>query len=355
MKTRYITEKDFVPRRISHFEKHNETENGLFQIVYGVMQHRMTYDNIYDLIVRLSKEQTSEVVKRFKLLAWKVEVEAILKKLRKFDVEDYRVVVVIPFTEYVEEVPYTINQFQLVLYTINEILGRGDTQMEVIASPRYNLPPKNIPTLLEKSYLKFKKDLPEEMSPDVPYYQSLFFDEMLRRGMTKFKSDEVIVDPDTQEVISSQELFKLTPSEYYNQPEKFFDILDLASGEDWKKLRLKSESEDPGNSNETDTSNDKPDKKDYQLGAVGTIFFMLNDLSQEVVDKKNKKRITAMINYILDLEPGCDTTRSYVDKLLGITAKSHTFKFYNKVKANLTKYGFKVPKVIADGFENMKQ
>ena len=62
---------------ISHAERHTEIEDGLFQIVYGILQGGMKYNSVYDLMVRLSKEQKSDVVKRFKLLAWKVEIEAI--------------------------------------------------------------------------------------------------------------------------------------------------------------------------------------------------------------------------------------------------------------------------------------
>lgn len=352
MKVRYITEKDFVPVGITHAERHTEVEDGLFKIVYGVMQGRMKYDFIYDLVVRLSKEQKSEVVKRFKLLAWKVEVEAILTKLRKYDVNDTLVWVVIPFTEYVKDVPYTMNLFQLALYTINEILDKGDAQMTTIDSPSYNIPPKSIEYLLGDYYVKFMKTLlPEEMKTDRPYYRELFFDEMIRRGMTNFKSDEVFVDPDTNEIVS-RELVRLTPSQYYNQPEKFFDIMDLASREDWKKLRIKADSEEPGDSNNAPGSKLISEKKGYSLGVVGTVFFMLKDMSQEAVDKKNRKKLVALTNYILDNEPDDDTARSYVDRLFGITTETHAFKFYDKVKTNLRKYGFEVPKVIKEGWEN---
>lgn len=355
MKTRYITEKDFVPKSIYQQERHNEVEDGLFQIVYGVMQYGMTYDNIYDLIVRISKEQKSEVVKRFKLLAWKVEVEAIIKKLQKLDVKDFNVEVVIPFTSYVEDVPYTINQFQLVLYTINEILDRGDEHMAIIANPNYDVPPKTISKLLEDYYLRFKNDLPEEMTPDLPYYRNLFFDEMIRRGMTVYRSDEVIVDPDTNEVVDSQRNYKLEPSQYFNQPEKFFDFMDLVVGEEWKKLRTKAEYEDSDITNSNPASADNSDKKKYLLGAVGTVFFMLQELSQEAVERKNKKKLIAMINYILDSKYDDDTTRTYVDKLLEISAKSHTFKFYSWVRKNLSDFGFVVPRVIEDGYTNKLQ
>ena len=75
-------------------------------------------------------------------------------------------------------------------------------------------------------------------------------------------------------------------------------------------------------------------------------------MSQEAVDKKNRKKLVALTNYILDNEPDDDTARSYVDKLFGITAKTHAFKFYDKVKTNLRKYDFEVPKVIKEGWEN---
>lgn len=357
MKIRYITEKDFVPYNISHLERHNEVEDGLFQIVYGVMQNGMTYENIYELIVRLCKEQRSEVVKRFKLLAWKVEVEAIIKKLRKFDVNDFYVFVVIPFTEYIEDVPYTINQFQFVLYTINEILDRGDAQMTIITKPSDNLPPRNIAELIESYYHKFRDNqLPEEMKPDLPYYRKLFFDEMIRRGIPGFVSDETFVDPNnTDDIVKAHEHYKLSPSQYFNQPEKFLEVLNVAGEDDWQKLRIKSEYEETNASNSNPAQEDTSGKKDYMLGAVGTVFFMLKDLSQDAVEKRNKNKLVAIINYILDNKPDNDTPRSYIDKLLGISAKSHTLKFYSKVKKNLSDYGFEVPRVIEDGYTNKLQ
>lgn len=343
MKVRYITEKDFVPTNISHAKRHTEIEDGLFQIVYGVMQGGMKYDSIYDLIVRLSKEQENVVVKRFKLLAWKVEVEAILTKLRKYEGNDFLIYVVIPFTEYVEDVPYTMNLFQLVLYTINEILKMGDSQMTTIPEPSYDMPPKSITNLIEDDYNDFMNNrLPEEMAPDKPYYRSLYLDEMIRRGMTNFKSDEGLV------------LYELSPSPYFNQPEKLFDILDLATGEDWKLLKTKSESEELDDSGNASGTNNTSDKNGYMLGTVGTVFFMLKDMSKEAVDKKNRKKLVALMNYILDNKPDDDTARSYIDKLFGVTAKSHSFKFYNWVKNNLGRFGFEIPEVVKEGWEKSR-
>lgn len=355
MNIRYITEKDFVPRSISHAERHNDVEDGLFRIVYGVMQDVMNNDLIYDLIVRLSKEQKSETVKRFVLLAWKKEVETILTKLQKLDVNDFRVVVVIPFTNYVENVPHTISRFQLVLFTINEILEKGDTQMETLPEHLFIMNAKSIRELLGEYYVRYMDAmLPEEIKDKRPYYRNLFFDEMLRRGMTKFRSDEVFEDPDTHE-ITSQELVILKPSQYFNQPERFFDIMEYSGVEEWKKLKIKSELEELDDSDNTSGSKNTSREKDYKLGAVGTVFFMLQDLSQEAVDKKNKKKLVALANYILDNEPENDTPRSYVDKLLGITAKNRSFKFYDRVRTNLRRFKFQVPKVIREGYENSRK
>lgn len=351
MKVRYITEKDFVPTNITHAENHNEIEDGLFQIVYGVMQGHMNYDFTYDLIVRLSKKQKNEVVKRFMLLAWKEEVIAILNKLQTLDVNGFRVLVVIPFNDYVDDVPHTIKLFKLVVYIINEILEKGDAEMTTIDKPRYNIPSKNIQNLLGDYYVKRIKGLQiKGKMANRPYYRCLFFDEMIRRGMTEFKSDEVIVDPDTQKEIDAQELVRLTPSQYFNQPEKFFDIMDM-KGDEWKKLKIKYELEKPGNSNNTKGSNSTSGGNDYTLGTVGTVFFMLTDISKEAVAKKNKKKLVAMMNYILGNEPNVDTPRSYIDKLLEVSAKSHSFKFYNWVKNNLGRFGFDVPDVIKEGWK----
>ena len=354
MKVRYITEKEFVPLTITHARRHNEVEDSLFQIVYGVMQN-IPNVVIYDLIVRLSKEQKSETVKRFMLSAWKVEVEGILTKLNSYDIENFRVLVVIPFNDYVEDISHTINRFQLVLFTINEILEKGDAQMTTLPENNFVIESKSIQDLLGDSYVSYMKSLsPEKTKTKRQYCRCLFFDEMIRRGMTQFRNNETFVDPDTNEVCS-QELVRLTPSQYFNQPEKFFDIFLYSGTEEWKKLIIKSELEEPDDSNNEAGSKSTSKLQDYRLGTVGTVFFMLKDLSQEAIDKKNKKKLVALMNYILDNKPGDDTARSYLDKLFGITAKSHTFKFYDRVKTNLRRLGFDVPKVIKEGWEHKQK
>lgn len=355
MKVRYITEKEFVPMTITHARRHNEVEDGLFQIVYGVMRP-VPIIVIYDLIVRLSKEQISETVKRFMLSTWKVEVEAILTKLNSYDTENFRVVVIIPFNDYIEDISHTITRFQLVLFTINEILEKGDSQMTTLPENSFIIKSKSIQDLLEVSYVEHMKLLlPEDIKAKSQLYRCLFFDEMIRRGMITFKIDEPIVDPDTDEVICSQEYVKLAPSQYFNQPEKFFEIMEYYKTDEWKKLTIKSELEEPNDSNNDAGSKSTSKLQDYRLGTVGTVFFMLKDLSQEAIDKKNKKKLVALMNYILDNNPGDDTARSYLDKLFEITAKSHAFKFYNSVKTNLRRLGFDVPKVIKEGWENKQK
>jgi oligoribonuclease NrnB/cAMP/cGMP phosphodiesterase (DHH superfamily) len=88
---------------------------------------------------------------------------------------------------------------------------------------------------------------------------------------------------------------------------------------------------------------------------VGTVFFMLKDLSKEAVEKNNKKKLVALMNYILGNEPNIDTPRSYVDKLLEVSEKSHSFKFYDSVKENLIRFGFAVPDVIKKGYEKQRK
>ena len=88
--------------------------------------------------------------------------------------------------------------------------------------------------------------------------------------------------------------------------------------------------------------------------AAGILFGLASSVMMKD-DKKNKKKLVALMNYILDNKPGDDTARSYLDKLFGIKAKSHTFKFYDRVKTNLRRLGFDVPKVIKEGWENKQK
>ena len=81
-----ITDKDFVnPHYLSYASHLEETEKELYQIVYGVLHDKMTFDDICDLVVRVSKEMKNDVVKRFKLKTIKEDIELIIKNLRKYE------------------------------------------------------------------------------------------------------------------------------------------------------------------------------------------------------------------------------------------------------------------------------
>jgi hypothetical protein len=349
MTTRYITEKDFVPERITRYLLNlNETEKGLYQIVYGILQYGIGYDEIYDLLVRLCKQQKSEVVKRFKLQAWKEEIDAIINKLRMLDVKDKYVYVLVPFTDYSEDLRYTLNLFEFAMFTINEILDKGDAQMNIPPKPSYQYPQKDITKLICGYYQTFTSNFfPDEKSPEYPYYRSLLFDELIRRGVTNVPKSLIKYVQDLE--VDEDGFVDLTPSEYYNQPAKFLELMLL--GDEYKMLSVKSIIEEQAEENDGKKASKKNNRKSYTQGLVGIVYFMLKDIAQETVKKRRKKMIVSLINYYLEIGWDNDTTRSYIDRFEQITPRSHSLKFYNAVKEALLEYKFDVPEVIEEGIK----
>ena len=345
----YITEKYFVPERITrHLYNFNETEKGLYQIVYGILQYGIGYDEIYDLLVRLCKQQKSEVVKRFKLQAWKEEINAIINKLRMLDVKDKYVYVLVPFTDYSEDLRYTMNLFEFAMFTINEILDKGDAQMNIPSKPSYQYPQKDITKLICGYYETFISNFfPDEKSPEYPYYRSLLFDELIRRGVTSVPQSLIKYVQDLD--VDEDGVVDLTPSEYYNQPAKFLELMDL--DDEHKMLRVQPIQDEQDDANDRETTDRESSKKTYSLGQAGVVYFMLNDISKETVEKRKKKKMVSLINYYLGNRYDDDTARSYVDRFRQITPKSHSLKFYETVKKTLKDYNFDIPDVVDEGIK----
>ena len=278
----FITEKEFVPDRITHFNAFmNETEKGLYQIVYGVFLPQATYDDIYDLILQICKEQKSDIVKRFKLQAWLKEVDEITKKLRKLDAIDKKVIVSLPFLEYYNTIPFTLNQFELVKHIINEILEKGDCNLEVSSNPKFKLPIMPLDVLIDNFWSQYEKRLSIAGKDDkIIYFRTLLDDELYRRNFSRIKGTYYSLDVQDGKIANSyNDRHAIFPSEYYKQPERLFELVDLC--EDHKTL--KNQMEEEVDADESDNSTDgEPNSKEK----AAILYFMLKDFSQDSFDKR---------------------------------------------------------------------
>lgn len=344
----YITEKDFVPEYVYQSQKgKNEIERGLYQIVYGVLLNKLNYNSIYDLIVRISKEQKYGVVKRFMLKAWRKEVDAIIKKLTELDIKDKKVIVFNPFTHYYNDVPYTKNRFELVIDIIDEILVNGDAQMEISKNPQYDYPIDSIEQFVGNYRLELEKQLLNINSDKIQYYRELIFDEMIRRGMkTLIEAPFWERDPQTGELHIVVRQTTISPSIYYDQPEKLFELDNYFEEYQLLKVRMKVETEIPNSSKDP---NDKTNNKEK----TGILYYMLKELSQETNEKRWKTKAVSLISYVFALSKK-DTARRYIDQIAKISENDMGSRFYETVDKVLGECGFSVPKEIKDGLPQKK-
>lgn len=340
----YITEKEFVPDSVSHLQiGANETQRGLYQIIYGVLQEHMTYDVIYNLVVGICKEQKSEVVMKYKLETWLTEIKSVVKRIENLNVEGKDVMVLIPFTGYFEDVPFTLDLFKFLKYSIEVILTKGDSQMETTSESSNLHLVKPLDELFEDFRKQFEEHLPEEMKPDIPYYRELLHDEMLRRGMTGFMESELRLNRITQKVGIEKVWKTISPSQYYKHPEYFFEFYDLDSNH--KELRKNREKI----VEESVPSDDGSEKKVNAKEMSGIIYFMLKDIFKDGFDKGNKNKLVSFINFVLDnpfkskKDRAKDTPRRYMSDF---SKNNFDSKFCETVGDALEDYGFKVPKDI---------
>lgn len=344
----YITEKDFVPEYVYQSQRgKNEIERGLYQIVYGVLLNQMNYNRIYDLIVRISKEQEFGVVKRFMLKAWRKEVDEIIKKLTVLDIKDKKVIVFNPFTHYYKDVPYTKNRFELVIDIIDEIMVNGDAQMEISKTPQYDYPIDCFEEFIGNYRLMLEKQLLEDNSQKIQYYRELIFDEMIRRGMNRLiEAPFWERDPQTGELHIVVRQATISPSIYYNQPEKLFELDNYFEEYKLLKVRMKVEAEISNFSNDSD---DKANTKEK----TGILYYMLKELTQETNEKRWKTKAVSLISYVFALSKK-DTARRYIDQIAKISENDMGARFYETVDKVLGECGFSVPKDIKDGLPQKK-
>jgi hypothetical protein len=333
MRYSYITDKDFVPVELTGGNNPyygNDSKVYLYQIIYGALHDKMSYEDVSDLVLRISKDQKNDIVKRFNLAEIRKEIKAIIDKLRKYESKDGDVLVIIPFTDdYERHISDTISLFRLVLFTIDTILEKGDEDFKLKAKPGYTYPVKRIATLFVDFLNDYMDRVIEKGDDAVLYWREIIIDEMIRRNIHWMPEFEYNHDFHYK-------------SKLYNQPERFFET--VAWG---KRLRIDSDEE----TNDSDSLPNASSKKPYSLGETGIVYFMLKDIAQETIAKNKKKKIVSLINYYLEGHWDDDTTRSYVDRFAQFTPKNYSLKFYNTVKEALLEYKFDVPEVIEEGIK----
>lgn len=341
----YITDKEFVPTSISHCNPmRTDVEKGLYQLVYGVLIPSRSYDDIYDLVVRIINEHESMVVKRFYLDFWSKEVKAIIDRLNMIDKQGKRVLITIPFFEYLNDIPYTLNRFQFVKFAVDEILAKGEGQIEACDKSNNIYLLGELDEVFDHFWEGFERRLSKAgKDEDITYYHSLLRDELYRRGFRKV----------TELYFGEKRRYSILPSEYYNEPQRFLGILDLY--DDYKFLKVKYE-EEP----EDDASDDDSEKNVNAKEMAGIVYFMLQDIFQETSEKKKKTKLVELFNFVLDSsflgkkrEP--DTVRNYIDGFKRIPNVHQSQRFYDTVKATLNKYKFKVPEAIREATEITKK
>ena len=348
---KFITEKEFVPAYITRGRGWtNETEKGVYQIVYGVLQGYMEYEDIFDLVVRISKEQKNEIVKRFKLQVWLDEVKSIIDRLKKLEEYESSVMVYVPFTFYYDYLKSTLGRFEFVRFSIEEILSKGDSQMELSSSLNYDYPIEALDLLIEKYRNKLMDKLSDKEKSDCPYYNALIDDELIRRGHKLTEKYSFKYDSDTDMVLHTEhkELTKLSPSRYYKRPEKFFDLNRFNEKHSMLEVKIVEDSEDEGSDDE---------KKVNHKEMTGIIYFMLKEIFKDAFENRNKDKLVSFINYILeDMFPKKvlkkDTPRRYMSD---ISNNIFDGKFCKTVGDALENFGFKVPKEIKEGLPKKRE
>ena len=334
-----ISDKDFVPYVLSHNCFQEEEEKDLYQIVYGVFQKEMTYDKVYDLVVRVSKEQKNDIVKRYKLESWIEEINTILRKLRRYEAENSDVWVVIPFIDgYENSVQHTIKLFDFVLHVLKCIMKDGDANLEIQETPSYTYPTMSLSQLFVV-FLFERMDVLASSGKDTDeqdYWASIIIDEMIRRGYSNYMPEYKV----------GSSFYK--KSSYYNQPQLFFET----TSEKAKLLKIKNvEDPDEGNKEIVPGTFEAKGKVKEQ---AKIIYYILKSIAEEKSDDLIRHKQIAFINYLFgekyDVKEAKDNNiRRYVDEFRKITPESKEYSFYKRVKDKLDAIGIGVPEVIKKG------
>lgn len=336
MNTRYITDLDFVPKDFFEYQQgvlNNDIVCGYQQILYGILRDDMSLNDIYDLIVRMSKKESVEVVKRFKFMTWKRATETIIKNLNRLNQRDYNVLVNIPFIHYEEKITSTITRFQLVAMTINEILEKGDNGLTINNELHYEYPIKDVKALFLNYLNAFWKERGEDG----------WEDEVVIKGETIKKKQlwmEILTDEMFRRGINDNVNGRFLPSNYYEQSELYKELF-IEKGKELDVRDIEKEDiEEPTKS--VGKANNK------EKAAV--MFYMLQDIIPTTKD--NQHEVIALLNYALGkgykkdvpkVETNNNTIKRYVSQFRNSGLKGEKNDLIDSVRKTLEEYGFRLP------------
>ena len=333
MEYKYITDTDFLPESLSHFNNRTTLDDGLYQIVYGTLQDDVTLTEVCDLVIRVADTISNVLIKKFCLPSWKKSIDNIVKTLGKLKDKEKCYLVNIPFTHYQETLEETVSRLQLAEFTINEMIDKGEKPYEIKDTPTYPFPVMEINKLLEGYYEEFLIDLCSEpnLREDIDYWKQILFDEMYRRGIRQFKEP----NGNKNETV-------LSPSKYYNEPQLFMESAFIGKEELTGKIHG---SDTVGQEQPTDSAKALKMKE-----KAGVLFYMLQELAP--INNDNQHLVIALINRACDKEynikkPKAETNNNTIKryittfKNLGLTEEKQDF--IDNVRSNLAEYGFDLP------------
>lgn len=333
MEIKYITDTDFLPESLTHFNNRTTIDDGLYQIVYGTLHNKVSLTNVCDLVMRVTDSISNDFIKRFYLPSWKKSIENIIKTLGKLKDKEKTYQVNIPFTQYQESLEETVSRFQLAVFTINELIDKGEKPYEIPETPDYPFPVMEIKELLGKYYEDYLIDISRDpyLCADIEYWRQIFFDEMYRRGISHFKEP----NGNKNETV-------LSPSKYYNEPQLFMESAFINQEELAGKI---PDGDSPGLVQPANSAKELKMKE-----KAGVLYYMLQALT--TINNDNQHLAIALINRACDKEydikkPTAETNNNTIKRYIS-TFKSKGLKeekqdFVDSVRSNLAEYGFDLP------------
>ena len=181
MKTRVITDTDFIPREHYTLDAYEE----IYRIEYELLYEKPNFNRTYGNVIRLVKEQTSPILRKSKLLMWEGEIKRSLKNLKSFVKTNVDIGVIIPFTNYEEPIEVTIQQFNFASIVLNELIT-CDNLMDIEKNNiegNYKTP--NIYELFSEYMINLQTNV--YIDEETDWYLEVCFDEMIRRGLVDSK------------------------------------------------------------------------------------------------------------------------------------------------------------------------
>lgn len=331
MEYKFITDTDFLPESLSHFNNRTSIDYGLYQIVYGTMQPEVALTDVCDLVIRVAGTLGNTIIKRFCLPTWKMSIDKIVKTLGKLEGKETRYIVCIPFTDYQETLEETVSRLQLAAFTINELIEKGEKPYEIEETPSYPYPVKEINELLGTYCEDYLEGVSRDilLCTDFGFWESVFFDEMYRRGIKQFKDSHGVTH-------------NLSPSKYYNEPQLFLESKFIDQEEMTGRIPV-------GDSVGQDLPTDSAMSLKLKEKAA-VLFYMLQELVQ--LNNDNQHLVIALINRACDKvynikkpkgETNNNTIKRYITTFKNQGLEEEKQDFVDKVRSNLAEYGLDLP------------